>query len=193
MKLTGEQLYLAHYQATMRKHAGPGYDDAVIPWENEGNQRFWNALAETVQQLWDSEPCSHPGCLNHVTHPCEGCGRIAGKARPTPLAVLERWLENWPDEEDLAFARGQLDRDDVREALAKLRCEDERQAEVAAKVAAQIDAKLPPEMLAECSHERTETRADVQVCLGCGERRMMVWGDVKKPHDADCRSEADGI
>jgi hypothetical protein len=26
----------------------------------------------------DGEPCDHPGCLSHVTHPCEGCGRIAG-------------------------------------------------------------------------------------------------------------------
>jgi hypothetical protein len=25
------------------------------------------------------EPCRHPGCLSHVTHPCEGCGRIAGQ------------------------------------------------------------------------------------------------------------------
>lgn len=24
------------------------------------------------------EPCSHPGCLSHVSHPCEGCLRIAG-------------------------------------------------------------------------------------------------------------------
>ena len=23
-------------------------------------------------------PCGHFGCLQHVTHPCEGCGRIAG-------------------------------------------------------------------------------------------------------------------
>ena len=23
-------------------------------------------------------PCPHHGCLNHVSHPCEGCGRIAG-------------------------------------------------------------------------------------------------------------------
>jgi len=29
--------------------------------------------------LKDGEPCNHPGCLNHVSHPCEGCGRIAGK------------------------------------------------------------------------------------------------------------------
>jgi len=25
------------------------------------------------------EPCEHPGCLNHITHPCDGCGRIAGQ------------------------------------------------------------------------------------------------------------------
>lgn len=30
-------------------------------------------------QYKDGEPCTHPGCLNHVTHPCEGCGRIAGR------------------------------------------------------------------------------------------------------------------
>lgn len=27
----------------------------------------------------DGEPCSHRGCLSHRSHPCEGCGRIAGK------------------------------------------------------------------------------------------------------------------
>ena len=27
----------------------------------------------------DGEPCSHPGCLNHISHPCEVCGRIAGQ------------------------------------------------------------------------------------------------------------------
>lgn len=26
----------------------------------------------------DGEPCSHRGCLNHITHPCENCGRIGG-------------------------------------------------------------------------------------------------------------------
>lgn len=28
--------------------------------------------------LTDGKPCSHPGCLSHILHPCEGCGRIAG-------------------------------------------------------------------------------------------------------------------
>ena len=26
----------------------------------------------------DGEPCSHRGCLRHISHPCEGCGRIGG-------------------------------------------------------------------------------------------------------------------
>ena len=28
--------------------------------------------------LKDGEPCGHAGCLNHISHPCEGCGRIGG-------------------------------------------------------------------------------------------------------------------
>jgi hypothetical protein len=31
------------------------------------------------RQLRPDQPCSHRGCLSHVTHPCEGCGRIAGQ------------------------------------------------------------------------------------------------------------------
>jgi len=30
-------------------------------------------------QLPPNVPCGHPGCLHHVSHPCEGCGRIAGR------------------------------------------------------------------------------------------------------------------
>lgn len=26
----------------------------------------------------DGEPCEHTGCLNHISHPCENCGRVAG-------------------------------------------------------------------------------------------------------------------
>lgn len=30
---------------------------------------------------FDDVPCSHTGCFHHITHPCEGCGRIAGWAQ----------------------------------------------------------------------------------------------------------------
>lgn len=45
-----------------------------------------NAYRERLQRirnLKDGEPCDHAGCLNHVSHPCEGCGRIAGRTRRT--------------------------------------------------------------------------------------------------------------
>ena len=31
-----------------------------------------------MNELKTGVPCGHAGCLNHTTHPCEGCGRIAG-------------------------------------------------------------------------------------------------------------------
>jgi len=37
-------------------------------------------LDHYLSRLEDGEPCYHKGCLNHVTHPCEGCGRIAGRS-----------------------------------------------------------------------------------------------------------------
>jgi len=36
------------------------------------------AIEDTGHALEPDEPCGHPGCLSHITHPCEGCGRVAG-------------------------------------------------------------------------------------------------------------------
>ena len=33
--------------------------------------------------------CTHPGCANHVTHPCEECGRIAGEVPPIMDDIFE--------------------------------------------------------------------------------------------------------
>jgi hypothetical protein len=33
-------------------------------------------------KLKDGQPCEHKGCLSHVSHPCEGCGRVAGRTKP---------------------------------------------------------------------------------------------------------------
>lgn len=34
---------------------------------------------EDNRQLLDGTPCAHPGCLSHISHPCDGCGRIGGR------------------------------------------------------------------------------------------------------------------
>jgi len=33
--------------------------------------------------LKDGEPCHHRGCLSHISHPCEGCGRVGGSTQLT--------------------------------------------------------------------------------------------------------------
>lgn len=40
-------------------------------------------LIDNWQPLKDGEPCSHRGCLNHFTHPCEECGRIGANRQLT--------------------------------------------------------------------------------------------------------------
>lgn len=36
-----------------------------------------------LPEFKDGEPCNHKGCLNHISHPCEGCGRIGGSNKLT--------------------------------------------------------------------------------------------------------------
>jgi hypothetical protein len=43
-----------------------------------------------LEKLQDGEPCGHPGCFSHVSHVCEGCGRIAAGTG----SVLVRSPEN---------------------------------------------------------------------------------------------------
>ena len=42
---------------------------------------FFTTVSRAMRgrNLRPDEPCGHDGCLSHVTHPCEGCGRIAGR------------------------------------------------------------------------------------------------------------------
>jgi hypothetical protein len=40
-------------------------------------------------ELKDGVPCEHPGCANHVTHPCEGCGRIGASSKLTAVRIAE--------------------------------------------------------------------------------------------------------
>jgi len=41
----------------------------------------------------EGEPCSHRGCLNHISHPCEGCGRIGGRSKNMQERTIELALE----------------------------------------------------------------------------------------------------
>ena len=43
--------------------------------------KHWASLEPLLSQINFKEqkpPCSHKGCYHHVSHPCEGCGRVQG-------------------------------------------------------------------------------------------------------------------
>jgi len=46
-------------------------------------------IEEELVDVPDGSPCLLPGCLLHITHPCEVCHRIAGRG----TAVYDRALE----------------------------------------------------------------------------------------------------
>ena len=46
-------------------------------------------------RLKDGEPCAHAGCLSHISHPCEYCGRIGGVSKSS--------IEHYIDEEAKRF------------------------------------------------------------------------------------------
>lgn len=56
---------------------------------DDGYKRPPMTNQEINKRLVDGEPCGHSGCLSHVTHPCEGCGRIADK----PIDINRRFAE----------------------------------------------------------------------------------------------------
>lgn len=48
-------------------------EDDPAPAQGNGDRRGRTA------HLKLGESCGHPGCLSHLSHPCEGCGRIGGQ------------------------------------------------------------------------------------------------------------------
>lgn len=58
---------------------------------------WWRSVAPPTEveefdrkQISNGKSCGHPGCLNHVTHPCEFCGRIAGQRQDDPATIKEK-------------------------------------------------------------------------------------------------------
>jgi len=49
--------------------------------EKDAVGRSGLSVGLAAKSLPDGVPCEHRGCLHHVTHPCEGCGRIAGRSK----------------------------------------------------------------------------------------------------------------
>ena len=56
----------------------------------------------TKKELRDGEPCAHPGCLHHVTHPCEGCGRLGGRRikKRVKKIIVGSVVQEWDEEKE---------------------------------------------------------------------------------------------
>lgn len=37
----------------------------------------WGSFMKVKYQ--DGQPCRHPGCMAHISHPCERCGRVGAR------------------------------------------------------------------------------------------------------------------
>lgn len=48
-------------------------DDCWEKVKPSNNKQFYEKWRK------DGEPCSHPGCASHISHPCEVCSRIGAK------------------------------------------------------------------------------------------------------------------
>lgn len=76
-------------------------------WENSQARKVLDGEATPRPPSWDADKhriavldaqlrvripdgvaCGHQGCLHHVSHPCEGCGRIAGRSSPSAGAAV---------------------------------------------------------------------------------------------------------
>ena len=55
--------------------------------------------------LQPGQPCSHPGCACHLSHPCEGCGRYAaGTANGPDVEYARRYIEKLAVESPIVHA-----------------------------------------------------------------------------------------
>jgi hypothetical protein len=56
-------------------------------------------MTSVLKILRTGVACGHRGCLQHVTHPCEGCGRINGRVltKKQRVAYLQKMVDRWDD------------------------------------------------------------------------------------------------
>ena len=56
--------------------------------EEEKPKEYRGRLFWPEVSWYEGEPCKHPGCKSHVSHPCEGCGRQWGTIQRTGDEVV---------------------------------------------------------------------------------------------------------
>ena len=65
--------------ALLEPHPQCDDPECLVHHHDTAMSLFYSRRAKHLRSLRPDQPCDHPGCLHHVSHPCEGCGRIAGR------------------------------------------------------------------------------------------------------------------
>ena len=57
------------------------YADKTIQMDKLNELKIEWAVNDILEKALedDQEPCDHPGCARHHSHPCEKCGKIQGE------------------------------------------------------------------------------------------------------------------
>ena len=78
------QAWLMFLLGPVCKHYSVDKDAVLALWTRDCMPGI---IYEQTGELWmpkprprykPGQPCGHPGCLAHISHPCEGCGRTGG-------------------------------------------------------------------------------------------------------------------
>ena len=71
------------------------FSQKVEDYTTEHNDEIKALIDEMIEEV--RPPCKHRGCYNHITHPCEGCGRIQGKLPKEAIEALTGLKEKLGD------------------------------------------------------------------------------------------------
>jgi len=83
-KFDSWQAWLMFLLGPVCKHYSVDKDAVLALWTRdcmpgivyEQTGELW--MPKPARRYEPGKPCAHPGCIAHLSHPCEGCGRIGG-------------------------------------------------------------------------------------------------------------------
>ena len=62
------------------------------------------------KQLERYSPCNHPGCYSHISHSCDGCGRILGNLPEEEKIRIRKLIRDigFPEKQYTKFTRFEI-------------------------------------------------------------------------------------
>lgn len=74
------QDWMMHLLKPVCRHYGVSDETVLRSWTKHYGYGLFLQY-RVAENLKPGEPCGHSGCLAHISHPCDGCGRTGGMPR----------------------------------------------------------------------------------------------------------------